>query len=110
MTASQRDEELMRFESDHRMTVLLVSLRAGACGLNLTCASQCIIMEPSWNPFTEQQATDRIHRIGQRKPVTVHNIVIPGTVEDRIRALQNKVARLPTKSAEIRNDSRWEKH
>jgi SNF2 family DNA or RNA helicase len=73
------------------MTVFLVSLKAGAVGLNLTCASQCVIMEPPWNPFLESQAIDRIHRIGQKRPVTVHKIVISGTVEDRILALQEKV-------------------
>jgi SNF2 family DNA or RNA helicase len=71
--------------------VFLVSLQAGGYGLNLTCASQCVIMEPFWNPFVEYQAIDRIHRIGQETPVTVHRIIVGGTVEDRILALQEKV-------------------
>jgi SNF2 family DNA or RNA helicase len=92
MNARAREEELENFRSDVEQTVLLVSLRAGANGLNLTCASQCIILDPFWNPFVEDQAIDRIHRIGQIKPVIVHRIVIEQTVEDRILALQAKVA------------------
>jgi len=92
MNARAREEELENFRSDVEQTVLLVSLRAGAYGLNLTCASQCIILDPFWNPFVEDQAIDRIHRIGQIKPVIVHRIVIEQTVEDRILALQAKVA------------------
>jgi len=90
MTARQREEELETFRSDPEKTVCLVSLRAGAYGLNLTCASQCVILDPFWNPFVEMQAIDRIHRIGQVKPVVVHRIFIAGTVEDRILALQEK--------------------
>jgi|SRR5277367_495024 superfamily II DNA or RNA helicase len=91
MNARHRVEELENFRSDPLKTVCLVSLRAGAYGLNLTCASQCVILDPFWNPFVEAQAIDRIHRIGQQKPVTVHRIVIAQTVEDRILALQEKV-------------------
>ena len=91
MAARHRVEELENFRSDPLKTVCLVSLRAGAYGLNLTCASQCVILDPFWNPFVEAQAIDRIHRIGQVKPVKVHRIVISETVEDRILALQEKV-------------------
>lgn len=91
MTARSREEELETFKTDPTKTVCLVSLRAGAYGLNLTCASQCVILDPFWNPFIEAQAIDRIHRIGQSKEVLVHRIVIAGTVEDRILALQDKV-------------------
>lgn len=92
MSAREREEELERFKTDPLKTVCLVSLRAGAYGLNLTCASQCVILDPFWNPFVEDQAIDRIHRIGQLRPVVVHRIVIEETVEDRILALQEKVA------------------
>jgi SNF2 family DNA or RNA helicase len=91
MAARSREEELESFRSDPMKTVCLVSLRAGAYGLNLTCASQCVILDPFWNPFVEAQAIDRIHRIGQSKEVIVHRIVIADTVEDRILALQDKV-------------------
>jgi len=91
MTAGDREKELESFRYEPTKSVFLVSLRAGAYGLNLTCASQCIILDPFWNPFVEDQAIDRIHRIGQSRPVKVHRIVIEGTVEDRILKLQAKV-------------------
>jgi hypothetical protein len=55
MAARHREEELESFRSDPAKTVCLVSLRAGAYGLNLTCASQCVILDPFWNPFVEMQ-------------------------------------------------------
>ena len=96
MSGRAREEQLESFKSDATKTVFLVSLRAGAYGLNLTCASQCIMLDPFWNPFVEMQAIDRIHRIGQVRPVKVHRIVIQNTVEDRILALQEKVSSLIT--------------
>lgn len=65
-------------------------MKAGNAGLNLTAASQVIILDPFWNPFVEEQAIDRAHRIGQMRPVRVHRILIQDTVEDRIIALQEK--------------------
>lgn len=91
MSARNREAELENFRYDLATTVCLVSLRAGAYGLNLTCASQCSILDSFWNPYVEAQAIDRIHRIGQVRPVTVHRIVIADTVEDRILALQERV-------------------
>lgn len=70
--------------------ILLLSLRAGNVGLTLTCASQVIIMDPFWNPYVEEQAMDRTHRIGQHKEVYVHRLLIEDTVERRIIALQNE--------------------
>jgi len=96
MSGREREDQLESFKSDADMTVFLVSLRAGAYGLNLTCASQCVMLDPFWNPFVEMQAIDRIHRIGQVRPVKVHRIVIQNTVEDRILALQEKVISFTT--------------
>ena len=73
---------------------MLVSLKAGNAGLNLTAASQVIIFDPFWNPYIEEQAIDRAHRIGQRLPVQVHRILVPNTVEDRIITLQEKKRKL----------------
>ncbi|KAL1837336.1 hypothetical protein VTJ49DRAFT_3979 [Mycothermus thermophilus] len=88
MSRVQRDEAVQSFTSDPRARVLLVSLRAGNSGLNLTAASRVIVCDPSWNPFIEAQAVDRAHRIGQRREVKVHRLLVEGTVEDRILALQ----------------------
>lgn len=70
--------------------VLLISLRAGNVGLTLTCASHVIIMDPFWNPYVEEQAMDRAHRIGQQRDVRVHRILTEGSVEGRIMTLQNE--------------------
>jgi hypothetical protein len=63
---------------------MLVSLRAGGTGLNLTAADYVIHLDPWWNPAVEDQATDRAHRIGQERPVTVLRLVTQGTVESSI--------------------------
>jgi SNF2 family DNA or RNA helicase len=70
--------------------VLLISLKAGGTGLNLTAADHVFIVDPWWNPAVEDQAADRAHRIGQDKPVMVYRLVAEETVEERILALQQK--------------------
>ncbi|KAL8836619.1 MAG: hypothetical protein Q9170_002842 [Blastenia crenularia] len=90
MSATARNDAVLKFQDEANCKILLVSLRAGNSGLNLVAASQVIIMDPFWNPYVEEQAIDRAHRIGQQRPVQVHRILIPGTVEDRILTLQEK--------------------
>lgn len=68
--------------------MLLVSLMAGNVGLNLTAASHMIIIDPWWNPFVEDQAIGRAHRIGQTRPVNVYRLAVQGTIEERILHLQ----------------------
>ncbi|OTB13127.1 hypothetical protein K445DRAFT_24943 [Daldinia sp. EC12] len=89
-----RDAAAKKFMNKPEVQIMLVSLSAGNAGLNLTAATQVIILEPFWNPFVEEQAIDRAHRIGQKNEVTVHRVLIEGTVEDRIRVLQEKKRRL----------------
>jgi SNF2 family DNA or RNA helicase len=67
--------------------VFLISLKAGGTGLNLTAADYVIHMDPWWNPAVEDQASDRAHRIGQQRPVTIYRLVAKGTIEDKIVAL-----------------------
>ena len=69
-------------------------MKAGGVGLNLTAADYVFIIDPWWNPAAENQATDRVHRIGQTKPVFVHKLVCSGTIEDRILELQKHKAAL----------------
>jgi superfamily II DNA or RNA helicase len=76
------------FQSESGPPVLLLSLRAGGTGLNLTAADHVFILDPWWNPAVEDQAADRAHRIGQDRPVMVHRLVARGTVEERILELQ----------------------
>ncbi len=68
----------------------LISLKAGGTGLNLTAADTVVHLDPWWNPATEDQASDRAHRIGQDKPVTVVRLVASGTIEESVYALHEK--------------------
>ena len=78
------------FQSDDGPPVMLVSLKAGGTGLNLTAADHVFLLDPWWNPAVEDQAADRAHRIGQDRPVMVYRMVAKDTVEERIFALQAK--------------------
>ncbi|OWZ23931.1 Transcription termination factor 2 [Phytophthora megakarya] len=76
------------------LDVLLLSLRTGGLGLNLTAAAHVFIMEPSWNPSLERQAIDRAHRFGQSREVRVVRFIVKGSIEERVVALQNKKRQL----------------
>ena len=70
--------------------VFLISLKAGGVGLNLTSADTVIHYDPWWNPAAQTQASDRAYRIGQRRPVFVHNLIVAGSVEERMLRLQQR--------------------
>ncbi|MET0262632.1 MAG: DEAD/DEAH box helicase [Rariglobus sp.] len=89
-----RAELVDTFQTDNTKTVFLLSLKAAGFGLNLTAASYAILYDPWWNPAAEAQAIDRIHRIGQTKPVTAYRLIAEGTVEEKIRLLQREKAAL----------------
>ncbi len=74
--------------------VMLVSLKAGGTGLNLTAADHVFLLDPWWNPAVEDQAADRTHRIGQDKPVMIYRVVARDTVEERVLALQEHKRRI----------------
>lgn len=76
-----------RFQTDRSVRVLIVSLKAGGTGLNLTAASAVIHYDLWWNPAVENQATDRAYRIGQRRDVLVYRFVTAGTFEEKINAM-----------------------
>ena len=78
------------FQSEDGPPVMLLSLKAGGTGLNLTAADHVFICDPWWNPAVEDQAADRAHRIGQDRPVLVYRLVARDTVEERILALQSR--------------------
>ncbi|MCC6427886.1 MAG: DEAD/DEAH box helicase [Phycisphaerales bacterium] len=81
----QREELVQRFQKDgQKAPILLVSLRAGGVGLNLTAATHVFHFDRWWNPAVENQATDRAYRIGQTRTVLVHKFVVRGTLEERI--------------------------
>ena len=72
------------------ISVLLLSLKAGGVGLNLVSANHMLVLEPTWNPSVEDQCFDRIHRMGQRKPVHIYRFVTNGTIEEKVVELQEK--------------------
>lgn len=83
-----RQELVDRFQSPDGPPVFLISLKAGGYGLNLTAADVVIHFDPWWNPAAETQATDRAHRIGQTRPVTVYRLLSRHTVEEKVVRLQ----------------------
>jgi hypothetical protein len=87
LSAHARDELVARFESESGPRFLVVSLRAGGRGLNLPAANHVVHFDRWWNPAVEQQATDRVHRFGQRRHVYVTSLVCTATVEERIDEL-----------------------
>ncbi|WAR53304.1 hypothetical protein PtB15_2B735 [Puccinia triticina] len=89
-SADEKTRALDKIKSDPKCTVLLISLKCGSVGLNLTCCSRVILMDPWWNPSIETQAFDRSHRFGQRDDVKCYKITIADTIEDRILELQEK--------------------
>ncbi|KAI8142253.1 SNF2 family N-terminal domain-containing protein [Fennellomyces sp. T-0311] len=107
---SQRENVLAKFsDKQSKIDVLLISLRAGGVGLNLTCASRVLVMDPWWNLAVEAQAIDRVHRLGQDNPVVVTRFIVEGTVEERILAIQNKKHALANQLYMSKEDSRNEK-
>jgi superfamily II DNA or RNA helicase len=86
-TTRRRDVVIDEFRSGTD-PVFLISLKAGGFGLNLTEADYCVILDPWWNPATEAQAVDRLHRIGQTKKVMVYRLVAKDTIEEKVMALK----------------------
>jgi SNF2 family DNA or RNA helicase len=89
-TTQDRAAAVEKFQRDSRIPVFLISLKAGGTGLNLTGADTVIHFDPWWNPAVEAQATDRAHRIGQRRVVTSYKLITRGTVEEKILSLQQR--------------------
>jgi len=85
-----RQARVDHFNDDPTVSAFLVSLKAGGTGLNLTGADTVVHFDPWWNPAVEDQATDRAHRIGQTKVVTVYRLIARGTVEEKMLQLSEK--------------------
>jgi superfamily II DNA or RNA helicase len=86
--AGTRAKRIASFQ-DGEGEVFLISLKAGGTGINLTAADYVIHLDPWWNPAVEDQATDRAHRIGQTRPVTVYRLITRGTIEEQILSLHS---------------------
>ncbi len=89
VTAKNRVKVLEEFNKDSEPVVLLMTLKTGGVGLNLTKASYVFHIEPWWNPAAEDQATDRVYRIGQEKPVQVYRYIMEESVEEKIQHLKS---------------------
>ncbi|KAL0737049.1 hypothetical protein Bca4012_013259 [Brassica carinata] len=89
-----REKVLKEFNETKQKTVLLMSLKAGGVGLNLTAASNVFLMDPWWNPAVEEQAIMRIHRIGQKRTVCVRRFIVKNTVEERMQQVQARKQRM----------------
>jgi len=81
---------LEEFKSNPNIHVFLISLKAGGVGLNLVVANHAFLVDPWWNPAVEEQAVERIHRIGQKKPVEVVRFICKETIEERIIELHEQ--------------------
>ncbi len=92
LDGSTRDRKAVvdRFQQDASIPVFLISLKAGGTGLNLTGADTVVHFDPWWNPAVEDQATDRAHRIGQKRVVTSYKLIARNTVEEKILSLQSR--------------------
>jgi SNF2 family DNA or RNA helicase len=88
-SAKQRKINVDNFQAGQG-DLFLISLKAGGLGLNLTAADYVIHMDPWWNPAIEDQASDRAHRIGQTRPVTIYRLVCKGTIEEKIVKLHQE--------------------
>jgi SWI/SNF-related matrix-associated actin-dependent regulator of chromatin subfamily A3 len=94
MTATQRDAALEALDNDPSTTVMLASLAVCSVGLNLVAANQVIMADSWWAPAIEDQAVDRVHRLGQQRETKVFRLVVEGSVEERVLGIQDEKRRL----------------
>jgi len=104
ITRGRRQKMIDQFQSEDGPPVLLISLKAGGTGLNLTAANRVIHFDRWWNPAVEDQATDRAWRIGQQRTVFVHKLVCQGTLEEKINNLLVKKRELASQSVGTGDD------
>ena len=86
----KRHEKVKQFQESADCKVFLISLKAGGLGLNLTAAEYVFLLDPWWNPASENQAIDRAHRIGQTKKVVAYRLITKNTVEEKVLELQDE--------------------
>ncbi|KAI5926168.1 SNF2 family N-terminal domain-containing protein [Camillea tinctor] len=98
MTRIARSAAMDAFREDKSVHVILVSISAGGLGLNLTTANNVYVMEPQYNPAAEAQAVDRVHRLGQKRPVRTVRYIMNGSIEEKMLALQEKKMKLASLS------------
>jgi SNF2 family DNA or RNA helicase len=104
MNIITRNKTIKKFREDPSMRILLINLRAGGCGLNLIEANHVILMEPYWNESEQQQALNRVYRLGQKKEVSVYRLQIKNSIETWLKSLQkvkNDLSKLLVDRADI---------
>ena len=101
VSAKARMDAVDRFQSSESAGMFLISLKAGGVGLNLTAADYVIHLDPWWNPAIESQATDRVHRMGQKNKVIVYKLITKGTIEEKIQELQESKRQLLSEIIDI---------
>lgn len=94
LSQAQREKVIKEFGSNPKILVMLISLKAGGVGINLTAASSAFLLDPWWNPAVEEQAIMRIHRIGQTKEVSIKRFITKNTVEERMQQVQARKQRM----------------
>lgn len=94
MSAGLRDQALHALEDDPKCTVMLASLGVCSVGLNLVAANQVILSDSWWAPAIEDQAVDRVHRLGQKKKTSVFRLVMEGSIEERTLDIQAEKRKL----------------
>ncbi|KAH7302007.1 hypothetical protein KP509_23G052300 [Ceratopteris richardii] len=94
ISQSQRERVIKDFSNDPKILIMLISLKAGGVGINLTAASNVFLLDPWWNPAVEEQAIMRIHRIGQTKKVSVKRFITKDSVEERMQQVQARKQRM----------------
>ncbi|KAK0637215.1 SNF2 family N-terminal domain-containing protein [Bombardia bombarda] len=103
MTRNARNAAMDAFRDDPNVQVILVSIMAGGLGLNLTTANSVYVMEPQFNPAAEAQAVDRVHRLGQKRPVRTVRYIMAGSFEEKMLLLQDKKKKLASLSMDGRD-------
>ena len=94
MRAPARDAAMAKLQDDAECTIMLASLAVCSVGLNLVSANQVILADSWWAPAIEDQAIDRVHRLGQQKAVTVWRLVMEGSIEERVLDIQSEKRKL----------------
>ncbi|KAK2612578.1 hypothetical protein QQS21_001349 [Conoideocrella luteorostrata] len=98
MTRTARTTAMEKFREDNSVEVILVSIMAGGLGLNLTAGNNVYVMEPQYNPAAEAQAIDRVHRLGQKRPVRTVRYIMRNSFEEKMLQLQEKKMKLASLS------------
>ena len=107
-----REQMCIDFNKDPKVFCALLTTKVGGFGLNLTGADRAIILDPDWNPANDNQAVDRVFRIGQKRDVIVYRLVTMGTIEEKIyrRQIYKKAMNMATIDGDANKQADFEKY